>query len=450
MTATGSVTDAVSVDNTYEIAWGTAKADNYEITEKLGKLTVSKATVKIETGSAEKDYDGTALTNATAKITGLVSGETATVTATGTITDADTTDNIYEIEWGTAKADNYEITEELGTLTVNPLQVTFNLCCPEAVEYQGFRYIPEWIEGYYKDGNDVGEGTIDYIYDSNGRSMAIFGGFTLRGGASLSLYADGCTDVGTYTIVPEAIFSKGKAENYDITYEFNEMTIYPFSFTVVTGSDEKVYDGEPLTCPDVRIVDSYGDTRPESDWDPIDIELGSITITATGTITDPGDVPNFYSIDWGSANPDNYFVSDDIGTLSVYPNDPIEPLDGMQEDDDRLIAEPDDDESFVGMQEDDDRLIAEPDYDESFVGMQEDDDLLFGEPDYPESIVGMQEEDDLLLVEPDYPESFVGMTDENEASSPESDNVPEEIAMIPEEVADFDILIDSSSDSWLE
>jgi hypothetical protein len=42
------------------------------------------------------------------------------------------------------------------------------------------------------------------------------------------------------------------------------------------------------------------------------------------------------------------------------------------------------------------------------------------------------------------------MTDENEASSPESYNVPEEIAMIPEEVADFDILIDSSSDSWLE
>ncbi|MBR0377869.1 MAG: hypothetical protein IJI04_05570 [Lachnospiraceae bacterium] len=410
VTAIGTITDAGFIDNTYEIAWGSAKADNYEITEKLGKLTVSKVTVRIETGSAEKDYDGTALTNATATITGLVSGETATVTATGTITDADTTDNIYEIEWGTAKADNYEITENLGTLTVNPLQVTFNLCCPEAVEYQGFRYIPEWIEGYYKDGNDVGEGTIDYIYDSNDRAMAIFGEFTLRGGASLSLYADGCTDVGTYTIVPEAIFSKGKAENYDITYEFNEMTIYPFSFTVVTGSDEKVYDGEPLTCPDVRIVDSYGDTRPESDWDPIDIELGSITITATGTITDPGDVPNFYSIDWGSANPDNYFVSDDIGTLSVYPNDPIEPLVGMQEDDDRLIAEPDDDESFVGM----------------------------------------QEEDDLLLVESDYPESFVGMTDENEAPSPESDNVPEEIAMIPEEVADFDILIDSSSDSWPE
>ena len=134
VTAIGTITDAGFIDNTYEIAWGTAKADNYEITEKLGKLTVSKATVKIETGSSEKDYDGTALTNEAATITGLVSGETATVTATGTITDADTTDNTYEINWGTAKADNYEITEELGTLTVNPLQVTFYLCCPEAVD----------------------------------------------------------------------------------------------------------------------------------------------------------------------------------------------------------------------------------------------------------------------------------------------------------------------------
>ena len=342
---------------------------------------------------------------------------------------------------------------------MNPLQVTFNLCCPEeSVEYQGFRHVPEWIEGYYKDGNDVGEGTIDHIYDSNDRVMAIFGEFTLRGGASLSLYADGCTDVGTYTIVPEAIFSKGKAENYDITYEFNEMTIYPFSFTVVTGSDEKVYDGEPLTCPDVKIVDSHGDTRPETDWNPIDIELGSITITATGTITDPGDVPNFYSIDWGSANPDNYSVSDDIGTLSVYPNDPIEPLVGMQEDDDRLIAEPDEDESFVGMQEDDDQSIVESDDDESFADMQEDEDQLTVESDNDESFADMQEDEeqsivesdddesfadmqgdeDQLIAEPDDDESFDGMIDENDASPPESDDVPEEIAMIPEEISDYE------------
>ena len=443
-TVEGSRTDAGSSEN--EITGYKILKDGEDVTEqftnvtlKKGTLTVSKAAAKVETGSAEKDYDGTALTNATATITGLVSGETATVTATGTITDADTTDNIYEIEWGTAKADNYEITEELGTLTVNPLQVTFNLCCPEeSVEYQGFRHVPEWIEGYYKDGNDVGEGTIDHIYDSNDRVMAIFGEFTLRGGASLSLYADGCTDVGTYTIVPEAIFSKGKAENYDITYEFNEMTIYPFSFTVVTGSDEKVYDGEPLTCPDVKIVDSHGDTRPETDWNPIDIELGSITITATGTITDPGDVPNFYSIDWGSANPDNYSVSDDIGTLSVYPNDPIEPLVGMQEDDDRLIAEPDDDESFVGMQEDDDQSIVESDDDESFADMQEDEDQLTVESDNGESFADMQGDEDQLIAEPDDDESFTGMIDENDASPPESDDVPEEIAMIPEEISDYE------------
>ena len=462
-TVEGSQTDAGSSEN--KITGYKILKDGEDVTEqftnvtlKKGTLTVSKAAAKVETGSSEKEYDGTALTNATATITGLVSGETATVTATGTITDADTTDNIYEIEWGTAKADNYEITEELGTLTVNPLQVTFNLNCSESVEYQGFRYIPERIKGYYKDGNDVGEGTIDYIYDSNNRAMAIFGEFTLRGGASLSLYADGYTDVGTYTIVPEAIFSKGKAENYDITYEFNEMTIYPFSFTVVTGSDEKVYDGEPLTCPDVRIVDSYGDTRPESDWDPIDIELGSITITATGTITDPGDVPNFYSIDWGSANPDNYSVSDDIGTLSVYPNDPIEPLVGMQEDDDPLIAEPDDDESFVGMQEDDDQSIVESDDDESFADMQEDEDQLTVESDNDESFADMQEDEeqsivesdddesfadmqgdeDQLIAEPDDDESFDGMKDENDASPPESDDVPEKIAMSPEEISDYE------------
>ena len=80
----------------------------------------------VTTGSASKAYDGTALTKAEASITGLVPDETATVTATGSITDVGTADNTYTIAWDTAKEGNYKITEDLGTLevTASPEAIT--------------------------------------------------------------------------------------------------------------------------------------------------------------------------------------------------------------------------------------------------------------------------------------------------------------------------------------
>jgi hypothetical protein len=55
------------------------------ITYKNGKIIVNPASYTIETYSAEKVYDGSALT-AGGKITGLVNGETVTFTTTGSQT----------------------------------------------------------------------------------------------------------------------------------------------------------------------------------------------------------------------------------------------------------------------------------------------------------------------------------------------------------------------------
>ena len=88
------------------------------ITVVPGKITISPAPVTVKTGSAQKPYDGTPLTNAEAAITGLRNGETAEVTATGSQTEVGESDNTCAVEWGSAKQENYAITEELGTLTV--------------------------------------------------------------------------------------------------------------------------------------------------------------------------------------------------------------------------------------------------------------------------------------------------------------------------------------------
>ena len=83
---------------------------------------ITPAPLKITTNSAEKTYDGSALT-ADGKIEGLVKGETVTFTVTGSQTEVGESKNTYTIKWdGSAKETNYTIAEDavtLGTLKVN-------------------------------------------------------------------------------------------------------------------------------------------------------------------------------------------------------------------------------------------------------------------------------------------------------------------------------------------
>ena len=85
-----------------------------------GWVLINPAEVTITTGSAEKEYDGTALTNDEASISGLVSADEGkvTVAATGSQTEAGSSDNTYDIDWDDVNKDNYKVTEKLGTLTV--------------------------------------------------------------------------------------------------------------------------------------------------------------------------------------------------------------------------------------------------------------------------------------------------------------------------------------------
>lgn len=83
------------------------------------------APVTVETDSASKVYDGSALT-AGGKLAGLVNGETATLRATGSQTDAGSSANGYTLVWdGTAKEGNYRLAGgHLGTLAVTPAPLT--------------------------------------------------------------------------------------------------------------------------------------------------------------------------------------------------------------------------------------------------------------------------------------------------------------------------------------
>ena len=103
-----SITDAGSTENIIsEIKIFDANGKDVtklftNITRTNGVLTITPAAVTVTTGSAWKVYDGEALSCEDVTITGLVNGETASVTATGSITDAGTAVNTYSIDWRSA------------------------------------------------------------------------------------------------------------------------------------------------------------------------------------------------------------------------------------------------------------------------------------------------------------------------------------------------------------
>lgn len=83
-----------------------------------GSIRVTGRSLTITTGSASKKYDGKALTNSRYSVSGLASGDTITVKTTGSRTDVGSSRNTCTISWGATKKSNYDITEQLGTLTV--------------------------------------------------------------------------------------------------------------------------------------------------------------------------------------------------------------------------------------------------------------------------------------------------------------------------------------------
>ena len=275
---------------------------------KEGTLTVNKAEASVTTGSAQKEYDGEALTSSEASITGLANNETATVKTNGTITEIGKADNTYTIEWGTAKASNYDLTEELGTLEVteNNTEITFTSASAEKTYDGKPLYAPEVTASGLPSGltytasagstfSAADAGTYQNYFDDMEYSFTDEDGNTLSGWR--------------YVVIRNA-------DGEDVTDHFTNikivtgtLTINPAEALVVTGSADKAYDGTPLTS-----EEAYVSGLAPSDED-------KVTVTATGAITDAGSIENSYTIDWGSVNTSNYSLTEKKGTLEVRTRD---------------------------------------------------------------------------------------------------------------------------------
>ena len=284
---------------------GTVKIEVKGIGNYTGKFTkrykITPREYTVTTDSAEKTYDGTALT-ADGKIEGIVDGEVVVVHTTGSQTDVGSTLNTYELEWKKASSKNYKLKEEvIGTLTVteqtidpgedpekpNPNYLGIEISNPSDEVYDGkeHKWSPTVVD---KEGNALVEGT-DY---------------------TVKYATSDFTNVGTIDVTITGI------GNYTGTVT-RAYKITPKAYTVTTESATKVYDGTALTAGGKVNGIISGET---------------VEFTTTGSRIDEGTSKNTYSLKWnGSAIETNYKLEKaSIGDLtvkakSIIPDEPDTP-----------------------------------------------------------------------------------------------------------------------------
>ena len=198
-----------------------------------GTLEVTPRTLTVTTQDAGKEYDGQPLTAGTVTVEGLAEGESVTAVATGSLTDVGMAENTFEITWDGAAEANYLVNASCGTLTVVPSTREIVLTTGSATAtYTGRPLRKGQIlasglpEGYRVKGTVTGSQT--------------------QAGASPNTMAE------NYMILdPDG---EDRTEYFsNIRVEYGVLTVKPRRLTITTGSAEKVYDGEPLTCEDADV-----------------------------------------------------------------------------------------------------------------------------------------------------------------------------------------------------
>ena len=251
-------------------------------------IVIAPATLTITTGSATKEYDGTPLTSADEEDSGLVEGETVTISTTGSQTDVGSSSNTYNLVWGTAKESNYTVVENLGTLTVTPNTQPITLTAKSASKkYDGIALTNDTVV-----------------------ARGLPNGFSVEATTSGSQTDAGTTENVVSSYVIKNANGEDKTGNFaNVTTVAGTLTVEPADLFIATPSATKPYDGSALTAafdPSLGAGSISGLVSGES-----------ITVTATGSQTEVGESYNTYTIDWGTTDSNNYDIHDSLGTLTV-------------------------------------------------------------------------------------------------------------------------------------
>ena len=214
----------------------------YNVQKENGELQVKPMPLTVTAGSDSKVYDGTALTKNSYTSTDPAAGDTlASVTVTGSQTNAGSSDNVARaaklVRGDRDVTANYAIEYLPGTLTVTPVtdKVTVTITgYTDTVTYNGAE---QYVTGY--------ETAIS-------NPLYTAADFAFSGTASVT-----GTDAGTYMMGLTAAQFRNQSANFanvEFVVTDGSLQINPRSVKLTSATDEKVYDGQPLTRPDVTVA----------------------------------------------------------------------------------------------------------------------------------------------------------------------------------------------------
>ena len=247
------------------------------------KYQITPREYTVTTDSAEKPYDGTALT-AGGRVNNLIDGETVTLKMTGSQTMVGSSNNTYSLTWDvSATESNYTHgTDSIGLLTVTPKSIIPSdtngivVTKPADSKYDGKVHENKPTVKDNKTDKTLVEGT-DY-------TLAYKGDTTNVGTVTVTI-----TGAGNYT------------GSHDVTYQITKRTV-----KLTSGSDSKTYDGTALVKHDVAVSeDGFADGE-------------GATYSYAGSQTDAGSSENTftYALNEGTLA-SNYEITTANGTLTV-------------------------------------------------------------------------------------------------------------------------------------
>ena len=270
---------------------------NVEFTVTDGWLKIDPMALTITAGSDSKVYDGTALTKNSYTSTDPAEGDTlASVTVTGSQTDVGSSDNVASdaklMRGDREVTANYAITYEKGTLAVTPLtdKVTVTITGNTGtVTYNGAE-----------------QSVTGYKVESISNPLYTAADFAFSGTASVT-----GTDAGTYMMGLTAAQFRNQSANFanvEFVVTDGSLQINPRSVKLTSATDEKVYDGQPLTNGAVTVS---GDGFAEG-------EGAAYNVTGSQTNAGSSDNTFTYTLNPGT-KAKNYTVETEPGKLTVTP-----------------------------------------------------------------------------------------------------------------------------------
>ena len=270
---------------------GTVKVKVKGIGNYTGEFTkkyqITPREYTVTTDSAEKPYDGTALT-AGGRVNNLVDGETVTLKITGSQTEVGSSNNTYSLTWdGSAKEKNYTHgTDSIGLLTVTPKSIIpsdtngIEVTKPADSKYDGKVHENKPTVKDNKTDKTLVEGT-DYTLSYNGDT-------TNAGTVTVTI-----TGAGNYT------------GSHNVEYQITKRNV-----TLTSATASKVYDKTPLTNSNIAIGgDGFA-------------KLEGASYHVTGSQTNVGDSDNEFTYKLNDdTKASNYNIEVKFGKLYITTQD---------------------------------------------------------------------------------------------------------------------------------